>query len=323
MEQAFTQAILERPEADDTWLVLADWLTESAQEERGELVRLQAELRREGDLQRRAKPEARVQELLARGVRPVVPAITNSIGMRLALVPPGLFFMGSPLPDDPEEDENNESPRHLVRITRPFFLGVTEVTQGQYRRVMGSNPSHFGPRGPGANLVRHLDWRSLPVESVSYQDIEQFCRKLSSRIAERRAKRNYRLPNEAEWEYACRGGICQSAYCFGPRLTGQVARFDDRTSHPLPVGSFPPNLFGLHDMHGNVWEWCADWYEEGYYSAAPPDDPPGPPRGHERVLRGGGWRSIAEHCRSANRGHNRIDARHNYNGFRVALSAAV
>jgi formylglycine-generating enzyme required for sulfatase activity len=186
---------------------------------------------------------------------------------------------------------------------------------------MGNNPSYFGAEGVGKSLVGHLDLRKLPVESVSFDDVTEFCDRLSQRPAERKAGRIYRLPTEAEWEYACRAGMAQTAYHFGSRLRNEIARFNGNDgSHPLPVGSSAANLFGLYDMHGNVWEWCADWYLEDYYTRTPEQNPSGPPNGSRRVLRGGGWSTPASLCRSAIRGNNTEDARHNYNGFRVALS---
>jgi uncharacterized protein (TIGR02996 family) len=321
MEEGFLRALHERPDGDDTWLVLADWLEETGQSDRAELVRLQVELRRDDRPRGRIGREKRLQALLARGVRPVVPNFTNSLGMRLALVPAGVFFMGSPARRAPAD--RDEFPRRLVRITRPFYLGVTQVTQEQYETITGLNPSYFGPKGTGAATVHRLDHRSLPVECISYVDAVEFCRKLSDRHAERAAGRVYRLPSEAEWEYACRGCVCHTAYSFGSRLTARLARFGGHGGgHPVLVGSFAANLFGLHDMHGNVWEWTADWYGENYYRNASERDPPGPGRGERRVLRGGGWSTPADLCRSALRGHNTIDARHNYNGFRVAVSVS-
>jgi uncharacterized protein (TIGR02996 family) len=345
MEQAFLQALLERPAAEDSWLVLADWLEENGNGLRAELLRLQIELRHEGRVRARTAREKRVQQLLAEGVRPVVPTFTNSIGVQMALIPPGVFFMGSVRRRGTEpwnRPDDDEMPRRLVRITKPFFLGVTELTQEQYVAVMGENPSYFGPAGEGAQRVGGLDWRTLPVENVSYLEIREFCRRLSARPAERKARRAYRLPTEAEWEYACRGCICHVSYAFGDELTPQLACFNHGLSvtgdeiedeeedepaeneHPMPVGSYRPNLFGLYDMHGNVWEWCHDWYDDRYYARGPRDDPPGPddpgPAGERRVLRGGGWISLAGLCRSALRGHNTLDARHNYNGFRLAMS---
>jgi uncharacterized protein (TIGR02996 family) len=319
MEAGFLQAIRDSPAALDTWLVLADWLEEQRQADRAELVRLSVQLRQELDRRARVPLERRARALARAGAQPCVPTLTNSLGLRLALVPPGSFWMGSPHRRGASDDD--EFPCHRVTITRPLYLGVTQVTQAQYEQVMGTNPSYFGPGGEGGPQVRHLDARRLPVESVSYRDVVAFCRRLSVLPEEKKAGRVYRLPSEAEWEYACRAGIGHTAYHFGSRLTGREARFGSAGGgHPLPVGSFPPNLFGLYDLHGNVWEWCADWYDNRYYERSPSLDPPGPADGQRRVLRGGGWGTPATWCRSALRGHNTPDARYNYNGVRVAVS---
>jgi uncharacterized protein (TIGR02996 family) len=318
MEAAFLQAILDNPAGEDTWPVLTDWLEESGQPERAELVRLHVRLRGPLPARERRSLEKRAQKLLDDGALPCVPTVTNSLGMKLTLVSPGRFTMGTPSGSSPEADEH---PPHQVTISRPFFLGTHQVTQAQFVRIMHRNPSHFTPDGGGAPLVQHLDTGSLPVDSVSYEDIEEFCYRLSRRAAERRAGRVYRLPTEAEWEYACRAGVSHTPYHFGRSLRARFARFNGQGgAHPLPVGSHRPNLFGLYDMHGNVWEWCADWYDDRYYTRAPERDPPGPAEGQRRVLRGGGWCSSPNLCRSALRGHNTVDARHNYNGFRIALS---
>jgi uncharacterized protein (TIGR02996 family) len=319
MEEGFLQAILDNPNDNDTWLVLADWLEEQDQLDRAELVRLQVQLRKPLPKRERARLEKQAQKLLARGVMPCVPTITNSLGMRLALIPPGCFSMGSPMRSQVTDED--EFPCHEVQITRPFFLGVYQVTQEQYQRVMRTNPSEFGPQGIAAYKVQHLDSRQLPVDSVSFEDIQRFCSRLSCRGAELKAGRVYRLPTEAEWEYACRAGVGHSAYHFGSKLKAGAARFGGNGGgHPMPVGSYRPNLFGLYDLHGNVWEWCSDWYERDWYGRTPARDPVGPESGERRVLRGGGWSTPPSLCRSALRGHNTVDARHNYNGFRVALS---
>ncbi len=319
MESAFLGSILDNPAEDDTWLVLADWLEEQGQSERAELVRLQLLLRKPLPHRERARLGSVAQKLLASGIRPLVPTITNSLGMRMVLVAPGTFPMGSP--SRRGAADRDEFPRHNIRITHGFYLGAFQVTQEQYERIMAATPSYFGPNSLGMDLVRHLDTSKLPVESVSYDDIQLFLRRLSARAPERKARRIYRLPTEAEWEYACRAGIGHTGYHFGSHLHSRVARFGGQGGgHPLPVGSFRPNLFGLHDMHGNVWEWCGDWYDEDYYAHSPEEDPQGPDVATRRVLRGGGWSTPPGLCRSALRGHNTMDARHNYNGFRVAVS---
>jgi uncharacterized protein (TIGR02996 family) len=321
MESAFREAILDNAAEDDSWLVLADWLEEQGQLERAELARLQVSLRKSMPQRERARLGSQVQKLLASGVRPWVASVTNSLGMRLVLVPPGRFPMGSP--SRRGAVESDEFPRHDVYITRPFYLSACHVTQEQYQRIMGRNPSYFGADGLGADLVRHVDAGKLPVESVSYEHIQLFLRRLSARAVERKARRVYRLPTEAEWEYACRAGIGHTAYHFGSHLHARIARFGGNGGgYPMPVGSYRPNLFGLYDMHGNVWDWCNDRYDEEYYAASPEEDPPGSAQGDRRVQRGGGWSTPAALCRSALRGHNTVDARHNYNGFRVAVSMA-
>jgi uncharacterized protein (TIGR02996 family) len=311
-------ALVAEPTAEDTWYVLADCLEETGEIERAELTRLQIQLRHEKRLQARVKPERRVRQLLASGVMPCVPTIENSLGMVFALIPAGFFWMGSPAGPATQEDER---PRRLVQITQPFFLGVHQVTQAQYTKVMRRNPSAFGPNGIYAARVANQDTSRWPVENVSYRrHITRFLDRLSQRRDELAAKRCYRLPSEAEWEYACRGCICHAAYTFGHTLRHTDARFDRENDCPMPVGSYRPNLFGLYDTHGNVWEWTSDWYSSDYYKDAPAQDPHGPPIGFRRVLRGGGWSTPPHLCRSALRGHNTVNACHDYNGFRIAFS---
>ncbi|HQU45660.1 MAG TPA: SUMF1/EgtB/PvdO family nonheme iron enzyme, partial [Pirellulales bacterium] len=224
--------------------------------------------------------------------------VTNSIGMKLRLIPAGRFWMGSP---ESEVERGGGERRHQVRITRPFYLGVYEVTQAEYKRVMGDNPSDFSSGGKAAVLVSGLDTRRFPVENVSWDDATDFCEKLSDRAGERAAGRRYRLPTEAEWEYACRAGTT-TPFHFGGELSGRGANCNGNypygTSVKGPylgrtttVGSYRDraNAFGLYDMHGNVWEWCADWYDSKYYDDSAADDPQGPAAGSFRVIRGGGW----------------------------------
>ena len=228
--------------------------------------------------------------------------ITNSIGMRLKLIPAGEFLMG------------DERSRHKVRITKPFYLGVYEVTQAEYERVVGENPSGFSKQGHYADLVTGMDTSSYPVEMVFWGDTMEFCKRLSAKEG-----KTYRLPTEAEWEYACRAGTT-TPYCFGddPEGIDEYAWYENNSDHEVhPVGEKKPNAWGLHDMHGNVWEWCADWHGSDYYAVSPTDDPPGPETGSSRVDRGGSWKDPARRCVSSDRGGNVPSRRFSDLGFRV------
>jgi formylglycine-generating enzyme required for sulfatase activity len=240
--------------------------------------------------------------------------IANSLDMKLKLVPAGEFMMGSPGSDG--RAQACERPQHKVRITKPFYLGVYEVTQGDYKKVMGENAKSagwFSLEGGGAEEVSGVDVSCHPVENVSWEDAAEFCRRLSAReeIA-------YRLPTEAEWEYACRAGTT-TLYSFGDdavSLAEYAWHKDNSDSVAHPVGGKRPNAWALHDMHGNVWEWCADWYDPGYYDESPMDDPPGPETGSFRVFRGGSWKHFSWNCRSAGRGRDKPTPRMHL-GFRV------
>jgi len=245
----------------------------------------------------------------AEPLQPGREVITNSIGMKLKLIPAGEFSMGSP--ESEEGRSSDEGPQHRVRITRPFYLGVHEVTQTEYERMMGNNPSHFKAA-------------SLPVENASWDDAIEFCRKLSALPEERSAGRVYRLPTEAEWEYACRAGST-TQYCFGDDENGldEYGWFSNNSqSRTHPAGGKNANAWGLCDMHGNVWEWCADWYGRDFYGNSPTDDPTGPASGSLRVDRGGGWDGVAGSCRSASRDGYWPVSRYIVLGFRVALVGA-
>ena len=225
--------------------------------------------------------------------------IVNSIGMSLVQIPAGTFTMG----------DDDETP-HQVTLTKGFELGVYEVTQEQYEQVMGSNPSEF--KGP-----------QNPVEMVSWDEAVEFCRKLSALPAEQSVGYVYRLPTEAEWEYACRAGTT-SKYSFGDSESelGDYAWYRDNsggTTHP--VGQKKPNGFGLYDMHGNVWERCQDWY--GDYPKGSTTDPTGAASGSgsERVIRGGSWYFYSDEFRSADRNSLPPDLRGYGLGFRVLRSS--
>ena len=243
--------------------------------------------------------------------------VSNSIGMKLALIPAGEFLMGSPVAED---DRDYNETQHGVRITEAFYLGVYEVTQSEYERVMGRNPSYFSSRGGGEDNVSGQDTSRFPVEKVNWEDAEEFCRRLSGTLNERRAGRVYRLPTEAEWEYASRAGTT-NAFHFGSRLNGREANCDgdspygtstkgpnlERTTR---VGAYGANAFGLYDMHGNVWEWCSDWYDKHYDGESAED---------YRVYRGGSWYGNAAYCRAAFRGRNLPTYRSINLGFRVVV----
>jgi uncharacterized protein (TIGR02996 family) len=325
---ALLAEILANPDDDLPRLVHADWLEEHG-DPRAELVRLQLLLRGEMDEPARLAAEKRARELIQSGVAPCVPILTNSIGMELVLVRPGAFWMGSPGSEAGRYAD--EGPRHRVRISRPFYLGRFQVTQQQYQRVLGQGPSHF-QAGGGAEMVAGLDTSRFPVESVSWMDATAFCEALSALPEEARHGRTYRLPTEAEWEYACRAGTAWCApFHYGHSLSSRQANFDGQVPYgrvrpgpnlrrPCAVGSYRPNAFGLYDMHGNVWEWCADWFAEDYYQTSPEEDPTGPASGESKVLRGGSFYYIGASCRAAIRFGRRPTARSSLDGFRVALS---
>ena len=240
-----------------------------------------------------------------------LPKITNSIGMKLVLIPKGKFTMGSPAS---EEDRYENETEHEVTISKDYYLGVTEVTQGQYEKVIGVNPSFWQKR-----VIRKSDSSMYPVEQVTWEDAVEFCKELSDLPEEKKAGRVYRLPTEAEWEYACRAGS-KSAYSFGEstKSLGDYAWFDGNSDRTHPVGEKKANAWGLYDMQGNVWEWCSDWYDE--YPKGAVSDPTGPKQGSYRVIRGGGWGYEAAFCRSAFRGRLDPSIRGHVLGFRLALS---
>ncbi len=231
---------------------------------------------------------------------------TNSIGMRFVLIPPGEFDMGS------FGSDANEAPKHRVRISKPFYLGVCEVTQEEYQRIAGHNPSKFQgePR--------------RPVEQVDWNEATEFCRRLNELPHERTTGVKYRLPTEAEWEYAARAGTT-TCYSFGdaPQMLSANAWWRENSQGQTgPVGQLRPNAWGLCDMHGNVWEWCQDRYARDYYAKSPPCDPLGASEGSDRVVRGGCWSGRADGVRLAIRAGNTPSLRNGFMGFRVACSPA-
>jgi formylglycine-generating enzyme required for sulfatase activity len=246
--------------------------------------------------------------------------------------------MGAP-PSEPHADDD-ERP-FLAILSKPFYMGVTEVTQGQYQKVMGTNPSSFKDAQDPERSA------NMPVEQVSWEDAVEFCRRLSAMPEEKQRNRIYRLPTEAQWEYACRAGQ-QGPFGFDSATheLGQFAWFADNSGDKLldsnriwkeaqedldgylkvlkgnrcrthAAGQKKPNAWGLYDMHGNVGEWCADWYDD--YPKGQATDPTGPQKGTDRVVRGGGFHFQSKDCRSAERlgsfPTNRVDDL----GFRVIV----
>jgi uncharacterized protein (TIGR02996 family) len=253
---------------------------------------------------------------LVERLAPLLPAgrVMNSMGMEFVRIPAGSFLMGA-APGEPGAHPD-EGPQHPVTLTRPFWLGRFAVTQQQYHEVMNANPSSF-------------QGQLRPVEQVSYLDALEFCQRLGNGLAEKSAGRTYRLPTEAEWEHACRAGTF-TAYHTGPWHSMELMNCQKRFSTSDPerilldrtadVGSYPPNAFGLYDMHGNVWEWCSDWYDAEAYHG-PVVDPVGPPSGSGRVVRGGCWEAIGSYCRAAKRHGTGETSLSRYRGFRVVLVA--
>jgi formylglycine-generating enzyme required for sulfatase activity len=227
--------------------------------------------------------------------------LRGDVTMKLALIPAGKFVMGSGEGESPRRD--NEGPQRLVTITRPFYMGICEVTQAQYAAVIGGDRSRF--RAP-----------DNPAEQVSSDDITRFFLPRLSRQTGRTA----RLPTEAEWEYACRAGA-DTKFHFGDdeSALGDYAWYGGNSGGKTkPVGGKKPNAWGLYDMYGNVLEWCSDWYADSY-AGAKTTDPQGPATGKYRVLRGGGWGAAARYCRSAVRGRNAPFQWNDLTGFRVVI----
>jgi formylglycine-generating enzyme required for sulfatase activity len=265
--------------------------------------------------------------VMAQGVKPGKVDVVDfgeGVKLEMVLVPAGKFKMGftkKELEDfkvDLQEDLkkafkrelgkkeidfvdliiSKQGEQHEVTLTKPFYMGKNEVTQEQWEAVMGKNPS----KTKGAKL---------PVTDVSWEDCQEFIKKLN-----KKTDGGYRLPTEAEWEYACRAGTT-TAYSFGDKITPKDANYlDSKIGEPVAVGSYKPNAFGLYDMHGNVWEWCEDWYDD--YPAGAVTDPKGPATGEKRVLRGGSFYLFESFARSSNRYGITPSARDVFNGFRLA-----
>ncbi|HUT88652.1 MAG TPA: bifunctional serine/threonine-protein kinase/formylglycine-generating enzyme family protein [Thermoguttaceae bacterium] len=261
--------------------------------------------------------------------------MTNSIGMKLVLIPPGEFDMGSSRAEIDQLLEeardrslsrgyisrlSNEGPQHRVKVTSPYYLGACEVTQAEYQRVVGVNSSHFSAQGVGKGEVAGRDTSRYPAECISWEAAQGFCRELSDLPEEQSAGRVYRLPTEAEWEYACRAGTT-TRYAFGDdaaNLGDYAWVCENAGGITHPVGQKKPNRWGLFDVHGNVLEWCEDWFDKDYYERSPSEDPAGRAGNEFRVLRGGSWVSPdVDSTRSACRDYFAPHFRARYIGFRV------
>ena len=254
--------------------------------------------------------------------------MSNSIGMKMAMIPAGEFLMGSP---ENEEGGCGRRPAAPGANHKALLLGrVRGNAGGISSRVTGNNPSWFSRGGAEKDAVAGLDTRRFPVENVSWHDAVEFCRRLSELPGEKAARHVYRLPTEAQWEHACRAGAT-TRFSFGNECNGRQANCDGRypcgtlekgphLGRTAQVGSYPANVFGLYDMHGNVWQLCEDWYDGGYYAGSPMDNPAGPTSGLHRVVRG--WRLVPR-CRGLPirepRPQRAGDCGH-YLGFRVSLT---
>src|SRR5581483_6698838 len=250
---------------------------------------------------------------------------TNTQGIKMVKLDGGTFRMGSAETEPGHRPE--EGPQHEVTVKGPFFMSATEVTHGQYLTVMGVSSTRSAERA-------HRP-QNLPVELVTWDQANDFCQKLTeSERGQKWARKGwaYRLPTEAEWEYAARAGT-DAPFAFGDQLAFEKqGLFRPTENDPLgiggekapvltlEVGKTEANRFGLHDMHGNVAEWCLDWYRPGYISDAPQDNPTGPTDGDKRVIRGGSYRDPAAGVRSASRAGLRPSEHREDVGFRIVYA---
>lgn len=243
----------------------------------------------------------------------------NGVKMDFVLIPAADFYMGSPSVEEGRDDD--EGPAHHVKITKPFYMAKFEVTQKQYKTVFGENTVW-------ANKEFKFKGDNLPVENAKWLEVERFLKKMSEQTGQK-----LRFPTEAEWEFACRAGT-ETPFYTGKTISSDGANYEASRVYGIgekglnmektvDVGSYKPNPFGLYDMHGNVWEWCNDWYGKTYYTESVTDDPPGPVSGKERVVRGGSWKNWPKNCRSADRQSLDPDKERDNIGIRPVLELPV
>lgn len=252
-------------------------------------------------------PRAAAESVLSLKEEEAALRFNDKTVLKMKWIPPGAFDMGSGI------GAEDERPVHRVFLPRGFYMGIHEVTQDQWEALMEENPSRFGGG-------------TVPVEMISWNDAVDYCDALNALPTVRGSLFRFRLPTEAEWEYACRAGTEGNFYRPDKELPRIAWYYDpardrlDPVDRPRPVGRKAPNEFGLYDMHGNVNECCGDWYDREYYSRSPQKNPPGPETGDMRVRRGGGWSDTAFYCRSAYRFKSDPDEKKDNYGFRVVLS---
>jgi uncharacterized protein (TIGR02996 family) len=328
LEQDFLDAILADPQDPTPRLVYADWMDDRG-DPRGELVRIQEELRQVA-VPGRDRLETRMRELLKAGAQPLAITKTNSLRMTFVLIFPGEFLMGSP---KSEPGRHPLEHQHPVRISEPFWMSIYQFTERDFFWLHDDNSEALSVeldrrRRPEPQLLSWYDsivlcnrlseMEKLPanyrLEKIQRADPAHWRpntsrRSIQSVDVEWLHTPGYRLPTEAEWEYACRAGTT-SATPFGEALSKTDANFQGgKRRKGRKVGKHPPNAFGLYDMIGNAWEWCWDWLDDGYYRESPRTDPAGPEQGRYRVARGGGHQSNLPSCRSTFR--NRLTPTNN------------
>jgi formylglycine-generating enzyme required for sulfatase activity len=241
-----------------------------------------------------AQKTAPVKKRKTKGAKEESIDLGKGITLQLVLILAGKFQMGS---DPSDEDHNDDETQYEATISKPFYLGKHQITQAQWEVVMGYNPSK-------------IKGHDLPVTNVSWDDCQKFINNLNADSVE-----CFRLPTEAEWEFSCRAGT-NTPFSFGDRITTVDANCDYKIRKPVAVGSYEPNAFGLYDMHGNVSEWCNDWY--GVYPKGPTTDPKGSANGKDHVMRGGSFCVKASSVRSALRNSGAPNFQSHDLGFRIA-----